>query len=84
MSAILALLLLGLTLGSLLGIAARYLKVEGNPLQAEIEALMPGSQCGQCGYPGCGGPVCELAYRSSREYTAPAWLSSGRFPVEYP
>lgn len=37
-----------------------------------------------CGYPGCGGPVCELAYRSSRGYTAPAWLSSGRFPVEYP
>ncbi len=58
MSAILALLLLGLTLGSLLGIAARYLKVEGNPLQAEIEALMPGSQCGQCGYPGCG-PASE-------------------------
>ena len=28
-----------------------------------------------CGYPGCGGPVCELAYRSSRGYTAPAWLS---------
>lgn len=25
--------------------------------------------------PGCGGPVCELAYRSSREYTVPAWLS---------
>jgi electron transport complex protein RnfB len=53
MIAILTLMTLGLMLGGLLGVAARYLRVEGNPLQAEIEALMPGSQCGQCGYPGC-------------------------------
>lgn len=44
---------LSLTLGFTLGTAARYLKVESNPLVDEIEAMMPGSQCGQCGYPGC-------------------------------
>jgi electron transport complex protein RnfB len=44
---------LGLALGWMLGLAARYLAVEGNPLEAEIAELMPGSQCGQCGFAGC-------------------------------
>jgi H+/Na+-translocating ferredoxin:NAD+ oxidoreductase subunit B len=52
---------LGLLLGGLLGIAARCLRVEGSPLEAEIEALMPGSQCGQCGYPGCAPAAAAIA-----------------------
>lgn len=56
--AILILALLGITMGFMLGVAARYLSVEGNPLQEEIEELLPGSQCGQCGYPGCS-PAAE-------------------------
>lgn len=58
MLAIASLTMLGLILGWLLGVAARYLKVEGNPLTEQVVALMPGSQCGQCGYPGCG-PAAE-------------------------
>jgi len=53
LTAIVSLTTLGLVLGLLLGIAARYLKVESSPIVDELEALMPGSQCGQCGYPGC-------------------------------
>lgn len=53
LTAIASLTTLGLLLGFLLGLAARYLKVEGNPLETEIEGMLPGSQCGQCGYPGC-------------------------------
>jgi len=52
-SAIIILTLLGLALGLSLGIAAKYLKVESDPLVERVEALMPGSQCGQCGFPGC-------------------------------
>ena len=33
-------------------------KREASALQAEIEGLLPGSQCGQCGYPGCS-PAAE-------------------------
>lgn len=44
---------LGVGLGAMLGLASRYLKVEGDPLIDEIEEMMPGTQCGQCGYPGC-------------------------------
>ncbi len=51
--AVVSLTVLGLGLGFLLGVAARYLKVQNNPLVEEIEQMMPGSQCGQCGFPGC-------------------------------
>ncbi|MGI9211972.1 MAG: electron transport complex subunit RsxB [Methylococcaceae bacterium] len=51
--AIITLTALGLGLGFLLGMAARYFKVEHNPLVEEIEQMLPGSQCGQCGFPGC-------------------------------
>lgn len=52
-SAIISLTSLGFCLGLLLAFAARYLKVDSNPVVDELEALMPGSQCGQCGFPGC-------------------------------
>lgn len=60
-AAIASLSALGLVLGLGLGVAARKLRVEGNPLVAELEALLPGSQCGQCGYPGCAGAAQALA-----------------------
>lgn len=53
-SAVLIIALLGLAMGAALGLAARIFAVEGNPLKAQVEELLPGSQCGQCGYPGCG------------------------------
>lgn len=53
MTAILILMILGVTLGGVLGVAARFLAVEGNPLVDEVEEMLPGSQCGQCGFPGC-------------------------------
>lgn len=54
MVAILVLALIGLVLGSGLGVAARIFAVgDENPLLKEVQALMPGSQCGQCGFPGC-------------------------------
>ncbi len=60
-SAVVSLTTLGTSLGLILGYAARRLAVEGNPLAAELEAMMPGSQCGQCGYPGCTGAAQALA-----------------------
>ena len=60
-AAILSLTLLGITLGLGLGIAARLLRMEGDPLAEEIEAMMPGSQCGQCGYAGCGPAAVAVA-----------------------
>lgn len=45
--------LLALAAGALLGFAEVRFKVEGNPIAEQVEALLPQTQCGQCGYPGC-------------------------------
>jgi len=44
---------LALVLGVVLGVSALKFKVEGNPLIARIDAILPQTQCGQCGYAGC-------------------------------
>jgi electron transport complex protein RnfB len=53
LSAILVMAGLSLLLGAILGFAAVKFRVEGNPIIEKIEAILPQSQCGQCGYPGC-------------------------------
>ena len=53
LSAILIMALGAIVLGAALGYASIKFKVEGNPLVEKIEAILPQTQCGQCGYPGC-------------------------------
>jgi electron transport complex protein RnfB len=52
-SAILIFLGLALVFGLLLGYAAVRFKVEGNPMADQIDNILPQTQCGQCGFPGC-------------------------------
>ncbi|BDM64011.1 electron transport complex subunit B [Shewanella sp. NFH-SH190041] len=52
-TAVVLLTILALVFGVLLGYAAQKFKVEGNPIVDQLEAALPQSQCGQCGYPGC-------------------------------
>ena len=56
-----SLTVMGVALGGMLGAAARFLAVEENPLEAELQAMLPGSQCGQCGYVGCAQAAAALA-----------------------
>lgn len=58
--ALLILAALGTVLGLVLGIASRLLAVAGDPLSDEVLAMMPGTNCGQCGFPGCAGAVAAL------------------------
>lgn len=53
LSAILVLLGLALVFGLILGYASVRFKIVGNPLVEQIDAILPQTQCGQCGYPGC-------------------------------
>lgn len=53
LAAIGSLTALGLVLGTSLGVAARYLRTEGNPLAEAVGEVLPGTNCGQCGLPGC-------------------------------
>jgi electron transport complex protein RnfB len=56
-----SLAVMGVTLGAVLGVASRYLAVEADPLEEEITNLLPGSQCGQCGFVGCSQYAAALA-----------------------
>jgi electron transport complex protein RnfB len=53
LTAVLALTALAIVFGLLLGFAAVRFKVEGDPLADQVDAILPQTQCGQCGYPGC-------------------------------
>jgi electron transport complex protein RnfB len=52
-TAILVMAGIAVTVGAVLGFAALRYKVEGDPLVEKIDAVLPQTQCGQCGYPGC-------------------------------
>lgn len=51
--AVVALVVLAAIFGAVLGFAAIKFKVDSDPLVDEIDAILPQTQCGQCGYPGC-------------------------------
>lgn len=51
--AVAALSVLGLLFGVILGYASRRFAVEDDPIVEKIDDVLPQSQCGQCGYPGC-------------------------------
>ncbi|OIO71565.1 MAG: electron transport complex subunit RsxB [Zetaproteobacteria bacterium CG12_big_fil_rev_8_21_14_0_65_55_1124] len=56
MNILFAVLLLGglaLLAGIVLAIASRVFHIEGDPMMERIDAVLPQTQCGQCGYPGC-------------------------------
>ncbi len=53
MAAVGVLVLLAAVIGGLLGVAVVRFKVEGDPLIDRIDQILPQTQCGQCGFPGC-------------------------------
>ncbi len=64
--AILVMAGLAILLGAILGFAALKFKVEGNPLIEQVGAILPQTQCGQCGYPGCA-PYAEAVAKGEAE-----------------
>ena len=52
-TAILTIAGLATLFGLILGYSAIRFRVEGDPIADQIDALLPQTQCGQCGFPGC-------------------------------
>jgi len=52
-TAVSVLVSLGILFGALLGFASKYFTVEQDPVVDQIDQLLPQTQCGQCGFPGC-------------------------------
>ena len=72
LTALLSLTALGVLFGLLLGIANRFFKVESDPLATRIESLMPGTNCGQCGFPGCAGAAAAIVAGTAAPSCCPA------------
>ncbi|WP_428772040.1 electron transport complex subunit RsxB [Vibrio sp.] len=51
--AIIAIAVLAAIFGAVLGFASIRFKVEADPIVDQIDSILPQTQCGQCGYPGC-------------------------------
>jgi len=51
--AVLVITLIALAAGLALATAARKLPASSDPLVDQVDRLLPQTQCGQCGYPGC-------------------------------
>ena len=60
-SAMLTMLVVGAVCGLLLGIASIAFHVEPDHRAEELLAMLPGYNCGGCGYPGCSGMAAALA-----------------------
>lgn len=44
---------LGVFFGAILAVANRFLRVEEDPRVEKVEEMLPGTNCGACGQPGC-------------------------------
>lgn len=66
LAAVTALTGLGLGFGLVLGYAAMRLKPDDDPLVERIDAILPQTQCAQCGYPGCR-PYAEAIARGDAD-----------------
>ncbi len=53
LTAIVAIGVLATVAGMVLALASKLFHIEGDPIVDKIDAVLPQTQCGQCGYPGC-------------------------------
>lgn len=53
LNTVLLLCAIGIFVGITLYYVAKKFYIEENPLYDEVEAMLPGANCGGCGYPGC-------------------------------
>lgn len=53
--------LIGLLIGLVLGVASEKFKVEVDENEEKIRAVLPGNNCGACGFPGCDGLAGAIA-----------------------
>ncbi len=53
--------ILGTLFGIILAIASKVFAVEKDPKEEAIAEILPGANCGACGYPGCAGYAAAVA-----------------------
>ena len=59
-NAVISMFAIGGVLGIILGISSKVFHVEEDTRVADVTALLPGYNCGGCGFPGCSGFAAAL------------------------
>ena len=67
--AALAMLIIGALLGVMLGVASKVFHVEVDEREAKVTEMLPGYNCGGCGYPGCSGLAAALVGKTADTLT---------------
>ena len=60
---------IALLMGAIILVVFHFFSVEKDPLQEEIEGILPGANCGGCGYSGCSAYASALADKSEENTT---------------
>ena len=63
--AIIMMLVVGAVIGIVLGISAKVFYVKPDTRVEDITKMLPGYNCGGCGYPGCAGMAEALVNKES-------------------
>ena len=71
-SSILCISLIGLIFGLILSIAKIKLHVEQDPRIEQITGILPGANCGSCGFPGCAGYAAAIVEQGAEINLCPA------------
>ncbi len=53
MDALVLMLIMGASLGVIIGLAAKFFAVRHDPRIEQVEEMLPGTNCGACGFAGC-------------------------------
>ena len=63
-------LLISALLGLLLAVADKYLAVKEDPRVGEVTKMLPGANCGGCGFPGCSGMADSIVNSGNKNLSA--------------
>ena len=59
-TSLIVMLIVGAVLGLVLAVASKVFYVEVDEREAEVTSMLPGYNCGGCGFPGCSGMAAAL------------------------
>ena len=63
--AMLTMLVIGAALGLMLAISAKIFYVKVDERTEKVTSMLPGYNCGSCGYPGCSGMAAALVEKGT-------------------
>lgn len=68
--AIAIVLVISAALGALLAVASKYLAVKEDPRVVEVTKMLPGANCGGCGFAGCSGMADSIVNSGNKNLSA--------------